>query len=76
MRRLDELSCDPVAIVASIAVDEAADPRLRFQAAKELLGLILPRGTTRPGSVAADSTVDIGGIIARHWRKDDPAETS
>ncbi|HEX9809143.1 MAG TPA: hypothetical protein VGC25_06015 [Alphaproteobacteria bacterium] len=62
--RLEALNCDPVEIIARIARNRRADPRLRFAAARELLGLLMGRGRG-PGGGAP---VDVAAIIARAWR--------
>lgn len=64
-RRLNALGCDPLAIIAGIAKDEAADPRLRFYAAKELAAYILPKH--RPAKMPQTAPADVGRIIAGAW---------
>lgn len=66
-RRLARLGCDPIAVIAAIACDEAADARLRLAAAKELAAYLMskPRGASAPATA-----VDVAAIIARGWAPD------
>lgn len=65
--RLAELDCDPFAILAGIAVDDAADTRLRLAAAKELAAYL----SMKPRQAKANPTtdVDVAGIIAETWSR-------
>ncbi len=63
---LAELGCDPVAIIASIAMDQGADARLRFSAAKELCAYLLAKPRQSQGEAVGE--VDVAAIIAAAWR--------
>lgn len=65
--RLAALGCDPIAIIAGLAMDSANDARLRLAAAKELAGylMIKPRGGAPSGGLGG---IDVAGIIARSWQ--------
>ena len=65
--RLTELGCDPIAIIAGIAMDQGADARLRFSAAKELAAYLLSKPRQTPGEPLGD--VDVAGIIAAAWHR-------
>ena len=64
--RLAELGCDPIAIIAGIAMDQGCDGRLRFSAAKELCVYLLTK--PRQSQVEPVGEVDVAGIIAAAWR--------
>ena len=42
-RLLEEMKASPIGHMARLMLDEDADPRLRFDAAKELAGYIAPK---------------------------------
>lgn len=71
-RRLADLACDPIAIMARIAADEAADIKLRFAAAKELAAYLMVKPRTRGDAPAP--ALDVGAIIARSWRQERAAD--
>lgn len=70
-RKLARLGCDPIAVIAAIANDANADPRLRLAAAKELAAYLMskPRGAMAPATA-----VDVAAIIARGWSARPDAE--
>jgi hypothetical protein len=72
-RRLADLGCDPIAIMAAIAADAEGDPRLRLAAAKELAGYLMTRPRAAGAASAAATSVDVAAIIARGWREPEPA---
>ena len=63
---LAAIGCDPIAIMAAIAMDEGAEPRLRLSAAKELAAYLLIK--PRPTQAEPAGHVDVAGIIADAWR--------
>lgn len=62
--KLTALGCDPIAIMAKLAMDESLDPKLRAAMAKELASLALERA-----SGSDESGAPLGEVIAAAWRK-------
>lgn len=64
--KLAALGCDPIAIMAKLAMDESLDPKLRAAMAKDLASLAL---ATRGDAESGDSGPPLGEVIAAAWRK-------
>lgn len=63
--KLAALGCDPIAIMAQLAMDEALDPKLRAAMAKELAGLQF--ASPRDDEAAGDAPA-LGEMIAAAWK--------
>lgn len=61
--KLAALGCDPIAIMARLAMDESLDPKLRAAMAKELAALTLVCPASDEGPPP------LGEVIAAAWRK-------
>lgn len=64
--KLAALGCDPIAIMAKLAMDGSLDPKLRAAMAKDLAGFAL---AARPGAGGDDNAPPLGEVIAAAWRK-------
>lgn len=62
--KLAGLGCDPIAIMARLAMDESLDPKLRAAMAKELAELASVQATAHD-----ESAPPLGEVIAAAWRK-------
>jgi hypothetical protein len=62
--KLAALGCDPIAIMARLAMDESLDPKLRAAMAKDLASLALTHESGRD-----DGGPPLGEVIAAAWRK-------
>ncbi len=63
--KLAALGCDPIAIMARLAMDESLDPKLRAAMAKELAGL---QFASPRCDEAADGAPPLGEMIAAAWK--------
>lgn len=62
--KLAALGCDPIAIMARIAMDDSLDPKLRAAMAKDLAALALARSGGNE-----ERAQPLGEVIAAAWRK-------
>lgn len=62
--KLAALGCDPIEIMARLAMDESLDPKLRAAMAKELASL---QFASQRGEETTDDAPPLGEMIAAAW---------